>query len=50
MNKNRHIIGELQEFFANNDASKTHWKTCPKCQQRMKAEALCYSRNRLEPA
>ena len=22
MNKNRHIIGELQEFFANNDASK----------------------------
>ena len=22
MNKNRHIIGELQEFFANNDSSK----------------------------
>ena len=22
MNKNRHIIGELQDFFANNDASK----------------------------
>lgn len=22
MNKNRHIIGELQELFANNDASK----------------------------
>ena len=22
MNKDRHIIGELQEFFANNDASK----------------------------
>ena len=30
MNKNRQIIGELQEFFANNDASKgRHYSSRP---------------------
>ncbi|MCK5794424.1 MAG: family 20 glycosylhydrolase, partial [Anaerolineales bacterium] len=42
-----HVIDEVVELFpaeyihiGGDEAAKTHWKTCPKCQARIKAEAL----------